>query len=158
MGTCTSTLTDDGTAKLSTINFGDVYISEINAETKIKTFKLQFKDCAGIPGKKAKIKLTPRALCEGNSNNGLDLLTHQRQQQKQRQSPLRSGVRPHRKNGANNQLRHPATEEVSIAGATGGDVVDYPMSAVLVVAKDKTVTDVTAGDFTAPATFTVTYN
>ncbi|EOM9078652.1 fimbrial protein StaE, partial [Escherichia coli] len=24
--------------------------------------------------------------------------------------------------------------------------------------KDKTVTDVTAGDFTAPATFTVTYN
>ncbi|MDB6980136.1 hypothetical protein PMZ88_25585, partial [Escherichia coli] len=52
----------------------------------------------------------------------------------------------------------PATEEVSIAGATGGDVVDYPMSAVLVVAKDKTVTDVTAGDFTAPATFTVTYN
>ncbi|MCV5713883.1 fimbrial protein StaE, partial [Escherichia coli] len=43
-------------------------------------------------------------------------------------------------------------------GATGGDVVDYPMSAVLVVAKDKTVTDVTAGDFTAPATFTVTYN
>lgn len=70
MGTCTSTLTDDGTTKISTINFGDVYISEINAKTKIKTFKLQFKDCAGIPGKKAKIKLTTRALCEGNSNNG----------------------------------------------------------------------------------------
>lgn len=100
MGTCTSTLTDDGTTKISTINFGDVYISEINAETKIKTFKLQFKDCAGIPGKKAKIKLTTRALCEGNSNNGPDLLTHQRQQQKQRRSPLRSGARLHRKNGA----------------------------------------------------------
>lgn len=54
MGTCTSTLTDDGSAKLSAINFGDVYISEINAETKIKTFKLQFKDCAGIPGKRPK--------------------------------------------------------------------------------------------------------
>ena len=52
MGTCTSTLTDDCTTKISTINFGDVYISEINAETKIKTFKLQFKYCAGIPGKK----------------------------------------------------------------------------------------------------------
>ncbi|MBK0735560.1 fimbrial protein StaE, partial [Escherichia coli O25b:H4-ST131] len=35
MGTCTSTLTDDGTTKISTINFGDVYISEINAKTKI---------------------------------------------------------------------------------------------------------------------------
>ena len=27
MGTCTSTLTDDGTTKISTINFGDVYIT-----------------------------------------------------------------------------------------------------------------------------------
>lgn len=88
-----------------------------------------------------------------------DLLTHQRQQQKQRRSPLRSGAHPHRKNGAKQfSCVTPATEEVSIANATGSNVVDYPMSAVLVVAKDKTVTNVTAGDFTAPATFTVTYN
>lgn len=59
MGTCTSTLTDDGTTKISTINFGDVYISEINAKTKIKTFKLQFKDCAGFREKgKNKIDYT----------------------------------------------------------------------------------------------------
>mgnify|MGYP000270233023 FL=1 len=160
MGTCTSTLTDDGTAKLSTITFGDVYISEINAETKIKTFKLQFKDCAGIPGKKAKIKLTPRALCEGNSNNGPGFANASTATAKAAAVAVEvwSTSTPG-KNGAKQfSCVTPATEEVSIAGATGGDVVDYPMSAVLVVAKDKTVTDVTAGDFTAPATFTVTYN
>lgn len=115
MGTCTSTLTDDGTTKISTINFGDVYISEINAETKIKTFKLQFKDCAGIPGKKAKIKLTTRALCEGNSNNGPDLLTHQRQQQKQRRSPLRSGAHPHQvRTALNNSVVSPPQQKKSV--------------------------------------------
>ena len=160
MGTCTSTLTDDGTTKISTINFGDVYISEINAKTKIKTFKLQFKDCAGIPGKKAKIKLTTRALCEGNSNNGPGFANASTATAKAAAVAVEvwSTSTPG-KNGAKQfSCVTPATEEVSIANATGSNVVDYPMSAVLVVAKDKTVTDVTAGDFTAPATFTVTYN
>lgn len=71
MGTCTASLVDDNDQTISVVAFGDVYISEINAKTKIKTFKLQFKDCAGIPGKKAKIKLTKRATCEGASNDGL---------------------------------------------------------------------------------------
>lgn len=53
MGTCTASLVDDNDQTISVVAFGDVYISEINAKTKIKTFKLQFKDCAGIPGKKA---------------------------------------------------------------------------------------------------------
>ncbi|EHX8192383.1 fimbrial protein, partial [Escherichia coli] len=52
----------------------------------------------------------------------------------------------------------PADQEVSIATATGNTVVDYPMSARLVVDKSKTVSDVTAGTFSAPATFSVTYN
>ena len=160
MGTCTSMLTEDGTTKISVINFEDVYISEINAETKIKTFKLQFKDCAGIPGEKAKIKLTPRALCEGNSNNGPGFANASTAAAKAAAVAVEvwSKSEPG-KNGAKQfSCVTPATEEVRIDAAMGSDVVDYPMSAVLVVAKDKTVTDVTAGDFTAPATFTVTYN
>lgn len=108
MGTCTSTLTDDGTAKLSTINFGDVYISEINAETKIKTFKLQFKDCAGIPGKKAKIKLTPRALCEGNSNNGPGFANASTATAKAAAVAVEVWVRPHQvKTAQNNSVASP---------------------------------------------------
>lgn len=71
MGTCTSTLTDDGTTKISTINFGDVYISEINAKTKIKkNLQITVQRLCGDSRKKGKNKLTTRALCEGNSNNG----------------------------------------------------------------------------------------
>ena len=51
MGTCTATLVNDSDQDISVVDFGDVYISEINAKTKVKTFKLKFKDCAGIPNK-----------------------------------------------------------------------------------------------------------
>ncbi|EIT7961270.1 fimbrial protein StaE, partial [Escherichia coli] len=60
IGTCTATLVNDSDQDISVVDFGDVYISEINAKTKVKTFKLKFKDCAGIPNKKAQIKLTKR--------------------------------------------------------------------------------------------------
>ncbi len=70
MGTCTATLVNDSDQDISVVDFGDVYISEINAKTKVKTFKLKFKDCAGIPNKKAQIKLTKRATCEGTANDG----------------------------------------------------------------------------------------
>ena len=63
IGTCTATLVNDSDQDISVVDFGDVYISEINAKTKVKTFKLKFKDCAGIPNKKAQIKLTKRATC-----------------------------------------------------------------------------------------------
>ena len=159
MGTCTSTLTDDGSAKLSAINFGDVYISEINAETKLKPSNYSSKTVRGFPGK-GQIELTPRALCEGNSNNGPGFANASTAAAKAAAVAVEvwSTSTPG-KNGAKQfSCVTPATEEVSIANATGSNVVDYPMSAVLVVAKDKTVTDVTAGNFTAPATFTVTYN
>ncbi|MCV5720293.1 fimbrial protein StaE, partial [Escherichia coli] len=51
----------------------------------------------------------------------------------------------------------PASQEVTISTAANA-VVYYPMSARLVVEKNKTVNNVTAGKFSAPATFTVTYN
>ncbi|EIL00074.1 putative fimbrial protein StaE, partial [Escherichia coli O111:H11 str. CVM9545] len=51
----------------------------------------------------------------------------------------------------------PASQEVTISNAANA-VVYYPMSARLVVEKNKTVSNVTAGKFSAPATFTVTYN
>ena len=59
-GTCTASLVDDNDQPISVIAFGDAYIPEIDAKTKIKIFKLQFKDCAGIPNKKALVKLSQR--------------------------------------------------------------------------------------------------
>lgn len=59
MGTCTSTLLDTNDTQISTVAFGDVYISELVNKSKKKAFKIRFSDCAGIPGKKAKVKLSP---------------------------------------------------------------------------------------------------
>nr|HEK5737716.1 fimbrial-like protein YadL [Escherichia coli] len=160
MGTCTASLVDDNNQPISVVAFGDVYISEINAKSKIKTFKLQFKDCAGIPGKKAKIKLTKRATCEGASNDGLGFANGSTATDKASAVAVEVWNTSTPAVGSATQFScvTPTDQEVSIAAATGNTVVDYPMSARLVVDKSKTVSDVTAGTFSAPATFSVTYN
>ncbi|HDX6643626.1 TPA: fimbrial-like protein YadL [Escherichia coli] len=154
IGTCTATLVNDSDQDISVVDFGDVYISEINAKTKVKTFKLKFKDCAGIPNKKAQIKLTKRATCEGtaiaNGSTAADKASAVAVEVWSTETPA---------TGSATQFScvTPASQEVTISNAANA-VVYYPMSARLVVEKNKTVSNVTAGKFSAPATFTVTYN
>ena len=150
IGTCTATLVNDSDQDISVVDFGDVYISEINAKTKVKTFKLKFKDCAGIPNKKAQIKLTKRATCEGTANDGAGFASAVAVEVWSTETPA---------TGSATQFScvTPASQEVTISNAANA-VVYYPMSARLVVEKNKTVSNVTAGKFSAPATFTVTYN
>lgn len=104
IGTCTATLVNDSDQDISVVDFGDVYISEINAKTKVKTFKLKFKDCAGIPNKKAQIKLTKRATCEGTANDGAGFANGSTMQIKQVPSPLKSGAPKLRQQGAQHNL------------------------------------------------------
>ncbi|HHJ3309606.1 TPA: fimbrial-like protein YadL [Escherichia coli] len=151
IGTCTATLVNDSDQDISVVDFGDVYISEINAKTKVKTFKLKFKDCAGIPNKKAQIKLTKRATCEGTARStAADKASAVAVEVWSTETPA---------TGSATQFScvTPASQEVTISNAANA-VVYYPMSARLVVEKNKTVSNVTAGKFSAPATFTVTYN
>jgi len=88
MGTCTATLVNDSDQDISVVDFGDVYISEINAKTKVKTFKLKFKDCAGIPNKKAPSEPHARELLM--TVRGLQMVPQP--QIKQVLSPLKSGA------------------------------------------------------------------
>ncbi|EGO7499623.1 TPA: fimbrial-like protein YadL [Escherichia coli] len=159
-GTCDAQLVNDSNQQISAVDFGDVYISEIDKKLKIKTFKLQFKNCAGIPGKKALINLTKRATCEGTSNDGAGFANGSTGTGKASAVVVEvwNTTVPATGSAAPFSCAAPANKEAIIASATGNNVVDYPMSARLVVDKDKTVSDVTAGTFSAPATFTVTYN
>ncbi|HHG2481919.1 TPA: fimbrial-like protein YadL [Escherichia coli] len=159
MGTCTATLVNDSDQDISVVDFGDVYISEINAKTKVKTFKLKFKDCAGIPNKKAQIKLTKRATCEGTANDGAGFANGSTAADKASAVAVEvwSAVTPATGSATQFSCVTPASQEVTISTAANA-VVYYPMSARLVVEKNKTVNNVTAGKFSAPATFTVTYN
>ena len=63
---------DDNDQPISVfIAFGMLIFLKLMPKQKLKIFKLQFKDCAGIPNKKHLVKLTKRATCEGAANDGL---------------------------------------------------------------------------------------
>jgi type 1 fimbria pilin len=47
-GTCTVVATDSSGAETSTINIGDVYISELNSKSHVTPFNLQFSNCLGV--------------------------------------------------------------------------------------------------------------
>lgn len=104
IGTCTATLVNDSDQDISVVDFGDVYISEINAKTKVKTFKLKFKDCAGIPNKKAQIKLTKRAHAKVLLMTVRGSQMDPQPQIKQVPSPLKSGAPKLRQQGAQHNL------------------------------------------------------
>ena len=70
MGTCTAQLLDSNDKEISQVAIGDVYISELRNETNKKAFKIRFSGCAGLPQKKALVKLTPRGIgCGGYNAN-----------------------------------------------------------------------------------------
>ncbi|HFI7385150.1 TPA: fimbrial protein StaE, partial [Escherichia coli] len=116
-------------------------------------------DCAGIPNKKAQIKLTKRATCEGTANDGAGFANGSTAADKASAVAVEvwSTVTPATGSATQFSCVTPASQEVTISTAANA-VVYYPMSARLVVEKNKTVNNVTAGKFSAPATFTVTYN
>ncbi|ENZ8079382.1 fimbrial-like protein YadL, partial [Escherichia coli] len=159
-GTCTASLVDDNDQPISVIAFGDAYIPEIDAKTKIKIFKLQFKDCAGIPNKKALVKLTKRATCEGAANDGPGFANGSAAADKANAVAVEvwNTTTPGTDGKTQFSCVTPVAQEVNISTATGTTSVYHPMSARLVVEKNKSKTDITAGPFSAPATFSITYN
>lgn len=71
-GTCSASVLDGETAT-DTIAFGNVYISEVFAKTKVKSFKLRFSDCAGLKDKKASLVIAPRdAGCAGSDSTNAE--------------------------------------------------------------------------------------
>lgn len=52
MGICIVILVNDFDQDIFVVDFGDVYIFEINVKIKVKIFKFKFKDCVGIFNKK----------------------------------------------------------------------------------------------------------
>lgn len=57
MGTCTATLVNDSDQNISVVDFDDVYISEINAKTKVKHSNSNSKTVRVSPIKKSANKI-----------------------------------------------------------------------------------------------------
>ncbi|EEE2001259.1 fimbrial protein [Salmonella enterica subsp. enterica serovar Kotte] len=157
MGTCTASLLNDNGSSTSTIAFGDVYISEIGAKSKVKTFKLRFTDCAGIPQQKALVTLTPRGTgCSGSSAAFANSSTAA-SKANNTAVEIWTTKTPEGSSSVQMQCSNANTQEVNIASASGSQYVDYDLSARMVIAPGQVLSSVSAGDFYSPATFTISY-
>ena len=144
-GTCTAQIQNTGGQPISTLAFGDVFKSDLVAQSRSEPFKVAFSGCAGV--KSASIQATPGAGsgCSGPNSNG-DSFT----------AGNATGFEVWKGTAGSGTLLSCNTkpaQNVSISGTT--TTVD--MSARIVIAKDRTISDVTAGNVSAPVTFTVTY-
>ncbi|AXM03726.1 MULTISPECIES: fimbrial protein [Escherichia] len=156
MGTCTSTLLDTNDTQISTVAFGDVYISELVNKSKKKAFKIRFSDCAGIPGKKAKVKLSPRT--PGCATNNAAFAN------KSSNGPATNAavevwttITPGENESVQFNCSTVNTQTVDLSTVTVTRPYDYNLSAQMIIANGGTVSSVTPGDFLSPATFTITY-
>ncbi|EJC3520308.1 fimbrial protein StaE, partial [Escherichia coli] len=109
---------------------------------------------------KALVKLTKRATCEGAANDGPGFANGSAAADKANAVAVEvwNTTTPGTDDKTQFSCVTPVAQEVNISTATGTTSVYHPMSARLVVEKNKSKTDITAGPFSAPATFSITYN
>ena len=160
MGTCTAQLLDTDDTEISQVAIGDVYISELRNETNKKAFKIRFSGCAGLPERKALVKLTPRGIgCGGlyanaagfaNKNTGAGAAGRVSVEVWTTKDAEGTGSEIF------NCFR-PANKTVDLSTVTATEPYDYDLSAKMVVAEGRQLQDVILGEFLSPATFTITY-
>lgn len=170
-GTCSASVMD-GDKTVNEINFANVYISEIKASSKVKTFKLRFSDCAGLQQKTATVTL---ASATGNGCGGrtasnpefanlYDPATDP--------SPVpgvksaKTGVEvwttnsPGTGDSVQFQCNNPKPVNpvtVDLSGASATTPLDYPLSARMVEVSNSSAPAITPGKFLAPTIFTIAY-
>ncbi|WP_221345989.1 fimbrial protein [Enterobacter cloacae] len=139
-GTCNAEIQDAGGAPISILPFGDVFKSDLVSKNRRGAFKIAFTNCAGV--KNAAIQATPGAggSCTGNAyaaghNVGFEIW----------KGTVDSG-----------SLLNCATAPTSLVNLSNG-TGKFEMDARIVIAQDKTISDVTTGSVSAPVTFIVTY-
>lgn len=160
-GTCTTTMdTGSSGGSTKTVDFKSVSTAEVFAKTKINTFNLQFSGCAGIPGKKAYLTLTPRGVgCAGPSSNLASFANSTSKTPKAAKTAVEvwANGMPEGNGSTQFNCKTPNTVEVEIDSVTAQTPLTYQLSARLVPVDGAARTDLTAGDFYSPTTLTILY-
>ena len=159
-GTCAASVLDGSTAT-NTIGFGNVYISEVFAKTKVKPFKLRFSDCAGLKDKKATVTLAPSAGrgCAGGSSNLPEFSNSSTSSTKASKTAVEVWTTdtPAGTDSVQFNCFTKNAQIVDLSNATSTTPVEYLLSARMVPVTGTAITAITAGDFYSPTTFTITY-
>lgn len=144
-GTCTAQIQNAGGQAISTLAFGDVFKSDLVAQSRSEAFKIAFSDCAGV--KSASIQATPGSGgdCSGPDSDGDSF-----------SAGKATGFEIWKGEAGAGTLLSCNTKPAQ--NITISDVsIDVEMNARIVIAKARTISDVTTGDVSAPVTFLVTY-
>ncbi|EBO9257714.1 fimbrial protein [Salmonella enterica] len=159
-GTCSASIIGKGGAT-NTIGFGNVYISELVAKTKVETFKLRFSDCAGLKEKKATVVLSPAAGigCAGGRAQNAEFSNATTQTPKAARTAVEVWTTDVPESADSEQFHcyNKNAQTVDLAGVSTTTPVDFPLSARMVPVSGYGVSDITAGDFYSPTVFTITY-
>ena len=144
-GTCTAQIQSAAGQPISTLAFGDVFKSDLVAQTRSEPFKIAFSGCAGV--KSATVQAIPGSGggCSGPNADGDSF-----------SAGHATGFEVWKGIAGSGSLMNCNTrpqQNISISSATA--TVD--MAARIVIAKDRTIANVTTGDVSAPVTFVVTY-
>lgn len=144
-GTCTAQIQNVGGQAISTLAFGDVFKSDLVAQSRSEAFKIAFSDCVGV--KSARIQATSGSGggCSGPDSDGDSF-----------SAGNATGFEIWKgEAGAGTLLSCNSKPAQSITISDSN--VDVEMNARIVIAKTRTISDVTAGNVSAPVTFLVTY-
>lgn len=144
-GTCTAQIQSAGGQAISTLAFGDVFKSDLVAQSRSESFKIAFSDCMGV--KSASIQATSGSGggCSGPDSDGDSF-----------SAGNATGFEIWKGEAGAGTLLSCNTKPAQNITISDTDV-DVKMNARIVIAKTRTISDVTAGNVSAPVTFLVTY-
>lgn len=144
-GTCTAQVQNTGGQVIDTLAFGDVFKSDLVNQSRSEPFKIAFSGCAGV--KSATVQATPGTGggCSGPNTDG-DSFSAGRA----------TGFEVWKGAASTGTLLSCNTKPVQTVTITDA-TASVDMAARIVIAKGRTIADVTTGDVSAPVTFVVTY-
>lgn len=144
-GTCTAQIQNASGQAINTLDFGDVFKSDLVSQSRSEPFKVAFTDCVGV--KSAKYQVVPGANggCSGGSSDGDSFAGGHATGFEVWQGVAGSGTIL--------SCKTKPAQSLTISGRS----LDVDFASRIVLAKGKKITDVTAGSASTPVTFVITY-
>lgn len=147
-GTCNAQLKDNTGVATSTIDFGDVFKTDLSNKARKVDFKLSFTGCSGV--RSALINTQITGGCSGPNGDG-DSYANSGGTAAAVAVELWNGQPD---SGTQFSCKSRSTQqEIPVSGQTQ----DLDLSARMVIANQQSISDVTAGSFLSTVTFVITY-
>lgn len=144
-GTCTAQIQDTSGNPISTLDFGDVFKSDLVNQSRSEPFKVAFTDCVGVKSASYQVIPGSGSNCSGPNSDGDSF-----------SAGNATGFEVWQGESATGTLlscNTKPTQSLNISDST----LDVDFASRIVIAQSRTIADVTAGSVSAPVTFVITY-